>query len=449
MNTMQNSATKNWQRLIFGGLPKVRVPLILASGVYALSLIYFLAVYASTEWSNYGFTYAGLNTIDLILLIATILFWSMVLPTELDRPSSLFLLFIYVLVCLPAVILMLTLDRPTKGMYYPLLSVLVLSFGITCYFVRRFRWTEGVRCFSRRFVSSLVIFWTILLIFLVYRFNSIMSFSALDLIYDQREAGAAKNLLEGYAQTYFGYVVSTSLVAVGFFSKKMKLVLLGSIGAVVLYMISAEKAIFMYPLFIAIIYWALAVKTIFFRQFSVLLLCFSLLIVLPLPFIDKSAAAAFFAWYVGIRSIFLPGGVVVYYFDFFSANGYTFLSHVTGFNLLIDAPRVYSTDPKWPSIGYLIGDRYFGLPTMNANANFIASDGVAGFGIAGVFIAFALFAGFLIVLDRVTRGAPLSLTLPPLVPLALTLTNGSIFTSLTSFGGILFILCFSFFLKRK
>jgi hypothetical protein len=449
MITAQNLAAKKWQRLIFGGLPKVRVPLVLATGLYAFSLIYFLAVYASTEWSNYGFTYAGLNATDFIFLIATILFWSVVLPTQLDRPSSLFLFFIYVLVCFPAVILMLTLDRPTKGMYYPLLSVFVLSFGITCYFVRRFRWSEGIRCFSSKFVSSLVMFWTLLLIFLIYKFNAIMSFSALDLIYDQREAGAAKNLLEGYAQTYFGYVASTTLVAIGFFYKKKKLIVLGSVGAVVLYMIAAEKAIFMYPFFIAIIYWTLVVKTAFFRQFSFLLLCFSLLIVLPLPFIDKSAAAAFFAWYVGIRSILLPGGVVVYYFDFFSANGYTLLSHVTGFGLLIDAPRIYSSDPKWPSIGYLIGDRYFGLPAMNANANFIASDGVASFGIAGVFFAFAVFAGFLVVLDRVTRGMPLSLSLPPLVPLALTLTNGSIFTSLTSFGGIFLILCFGFFGRKN
>ena len=434
---------------MLGRTAKARILLALSSSVYAAALMYFLAVYASTEWSNYGFSYVGINAVDFLVLGITVLYWSMVLPTQLDRPSSMFLFFIYALVCLPAVILMLSLDRPSKGWYYPLLTTLVLSFGLTCHLVRRLKWAPGRRFFSNKFHASLFIFWIVLLLFLLYKFGSVMGFSTLDLIYDQREAGAAKNLVEGYAQTYFGYVVSTTLVAVGFFLGNIRLIFFGFIGAVVLYMISAEKAIFMYPFFIAVIYQILTVKTTFFRQISFLLLCFSLLILLPLPFVKDSSIAAFFAWYVGIRSIFLPGGVVVYYYDFFSANGYTFLSHVTGFSLLIDAPRVYSTDPKWPSIGYLIGDRYFGLPTMNANANFIASDGVAGFGIAGVFIAFALFAGFLIVLDRVTRGAPLSLTLPPLVPLALTLTNGSIFTSLTSFGGILFILCFRFFLKRK
>ena len=66
---------------------------------------------------------------------------------------------------------------------------------------------------------------------------------------------------------------------------------------------------------------------------------------------------------------------LVQYYDFFSSNPLTYMSHVTGFNLLIDYP--YERD-----LGKLVG-RYQYDGAINVNAGLWASDGIAAFGLFG------------------------------------------------------------------
>ena len=344
---------------------------------------------------------------------------------------------------------MVGLQAPNDSFYYPLLFSLAIGFTLACLVTRSFSWQGPPRKDAAQLLPFLVIAWLACLAILVYLFGSIMSFSGLDEIYMQREQGKAGNLFEGYVQTYFGYVFSPALLAFGLVRKNYLLVAAGFAGSVVLYMITAEKAVFMYPIFMTLLFLVLRLSEVSFLTTSFIALVFSGLLYFATVFYTDSAIASFVAWYLGIRSILFPGVFVAHYSNFFGEYGYTSATQITGVSLLIETPVSFSSDPRWPSIGLLVGEDYMGIPTMNANASFVAWDGVASFGLYGAFGSLLLFAMFLVVLDKCSRGINKSLVLPLLVPLALTLTNGSLFTAFTSFGGLFWIVCLAFLFSAR
>ena len=425
------------------------VSLFLASIVYAAALAYCLAAYAAAEFPEYGFSFGEVSVLDACVLCIVLVAWAFVLPRRIHRPSSLFLIVIYLFVCVPAAVATVGLEGPSDNFFYPLLFSLAFGLTVACLIARSFPWGGVSRKDARPVLPFLVLAWVACLAILFASFGSVMSFSGLDDIYAQREQGQASNLFEGYVQTYFGYVFSPALLAFGLVRKSYLLVIAGIVGSVVLYMITAEKAVFMYPIFMIFLFLAMSLNIGLFFTPSFIALVFSALLFFATLFYSDSAIASFVAWYLGVRSLLVPGVYLVHYSNYFGDYGYTFATHITGFNLLMDTPMNFSSHPRWPSIGHLIGEDYLGIPTLNASANFIAWDGVAAFGLSGVVVVLLFFAIFLIVLDKSSQGIDRRLMLPLLLPLALTLTNGSLFTGLTSFGGLFWILCFAFLFGRQ
>lgn len=425
------------------------ISLFISSIIYAAALVYCLAEYAAVEWPEYGFSYGGVSIFDVCVLCVALAIWAAVLPQKIHRPSSLFLIVTYLFVCVPALVAMVGLEGSSEDFYYPLLFSLTLGFALACLVTRSFSWQGLPRKDSAQLLPFFVIAWVVCLAVLVLSFGSVMSFSGLDDIYAQREQGKATNLFEGYVQTYFGYVFSPAILAFGLVRKSYFLAVTGVLGSVVLYMITAEKAVFMYPLFMISLFLVLRSRSGFFLSPSIISLSFSALLLLATLLYSDSAIASFVAWYLGVRSLLVPGTFIAHYSAFFNDFGYTLGTHITGINMLIEVPVQFASHPRWPSIGHLVGEDYLGIPTLNANASFIASDGVASFGVGGVIIIMMLFSLFLVVLDRVARGVQPSLSLVLLLPLALTLTNGSIFTALLSFGGFLFLFVFAFLFNRN
>lgn len=288
----------------------------------------------------------------------------------------------------------------------------------------------------------------ILLAFLYWRFGGVMSFVALDSIYEQRERGAAQNFVEGYAQTYSQYVLSTGLLAVGLVYRKPFAVILGLFGSVSNYMITAEKAGLMYPAFIVVLYIVLSTRLRFLRGLAFISLSLAAIVLFSVWNYQRSQIAEFSAWYLGMRTILTPGALVVHYLNFFESIGNTFFSHVRGLNFFVPPPTAFANDVRFPEIGVIIGEDYFNFPKLNANASFLASDGIASLGLLGIPIVFALLGLLLRGLDAVSRGVGKAALLI-LLPIALTLTNGSLFTVLASFGGLFWILVLRFcFLTR-
>ena len=428
-----------------------RMMIFVSSLLYAVALSYCLSSYASVEWASYGYSFKQLNAVDVACLLCVLGIWATRVPKAIIAPSSLILVVTYAVVCIPSLVVALGLNRDHQYYYYTLIVFLTFSFLICCQLVSLFSQATPVisRKHSQLFVPSVLVGWTICFALLIGTYRGTMSFVSLDNLYAQREIGAATSLFMGYVQTYYGYVFSPVLLVIGLTERRLLLVVAGIVGGLLLYSITAEKTVFLLPGLIILGHYFLSRDTIFFRSTAMLTGMLGAVVAASVFWYEQSAVAAFMAWYLGVRTLLTPGLFVSQYLDFFGETGYTFLSHVSGIGSIVPRPAVYQSESRWPSIGHIVGEQYVGFPDLNANASFLASDGIASFGVPGVLFAFLLLAVFLIVLDRAARGIDNIFCVLVLLPVAFLLTNGSLFTVSLSFGGGFWILAFYLFFSRQ
>jgi hypothetical protein len=137
------------------------------------------------------------------------------------------------------------------------------------------------------------------------------------------------------------------------------------------------------------------------------------------------------------RAIAVPGQVFTQYYDYFSQNGFTWWSNVRGINLIVPPPEALARDPKWPAIGRIVGEEYYGhlVTGVNANANAFAGDGIAAGGLIGLFVVGLFMMIWLRVLDVVSSRWSLPLVTLVMLPVALCLSNVHLTTVILSFGG--------------
>ena len=145
------------------------------------------------------------------------------------------------------------------------------------------------------------------------------------------------------------------------------------------------------------------------------------------------------------RTLATPGIFFTQYYDTFSTYGFTYGSHIKGLNLIIPVPSAYISDPYWPQLGYIVGERIQGFPGNNANANLFAGDGIATAGFVGVLIISVILAIWLVLLDRASKGWSKNFAILVLFPIGIALTNGPLFTILLSFGGLFWVFIFYFY----
>jgi hypothetical protein len=414
-------------------------------GILATVLMILLRDYASVEWWLYGFDFVPPEMGSLYELAIFILVTAAFLPSHIRSPSSLILILVYLLVIVPAGVCATGMGLLTPEQRVQFFAVLGISYVGACLLNRQpgDALSAPTRHAHHLIVPLSVVLAGILLLYLLYRYRDIMSFSSLDSLYEQREKGAADTLFDGYAQTYSQYVLSTGLVAFGLVRKNVLLVLFGILGSIANFMITAEKAGFIYPFIIIGVFFMTRARRNFFRSIHFIALSLSTILLVALTLYQDIFAAEFALWYLGIRSMMVPGAFILHYLTFFTDRGFTYFSHIRGLDILIGVPAAYHNDPRWPAIGLIIGEDYFGLDDLNANANFIASDGAASLGLLGVAIAMLGFGLLLKVFDKVSSGVGI-LSLLLLLPIGLTLTNGSLFSVLTSFGGLLWLALFYF-----
>lgn len=439
----------------FAGLSVARVlegrwVLFLASATYALAVLFCLRNYASINWWDYGYSYDGISLIEGALILAGLGTWSLLVPTSMRSASSAVLVIVYFAVCIPGLVVPLGLERGEQGAFIGAALWLVVSFALCCVVVTGLepRIGAGVRQVSGSFVPVLLVAWLVCVVWLIAEYRSIMTLVSLEAIYEQRAAGAATSRAIGYAQTYLGYVISPALLVLGLLRRNWLLIALGFAGGVVLYSITAEKNAFSFPFLICAFAFLLSRKATIFRSTTFLLLSLSVVLFPAVALSESSLVASFFAWYIGVRSLLTPGLFIAQYADFFGARGYTLWGHVTGMGLLVPRPQGL-TDDRWPSLGHIVGEQHIGKPDLNANANFVASDGIAAFGEPGIAVIFVVLALYLAALDRAASGLDRRFVVLLVLPMALTLTNVSFFTVMLSFGGLFWLLALPSVSRRR
>jgi len=419
---------------------------ILTSAIYFAAVTLMLRNYAAVEWGIYRIHFGSIGLDDLLAIIVFLALGGAFVPRSMASPSSLFLTICYLFIVIPAGVCLTGMDSGGNSVnrYYTMFFVLG-GFIIASLICKKGQENvEEGREPLPILAPFLLVCAGLLLVFLYLRFGSVMSFASLDNLYEQRERGSAQNFIEGYAQTYSQFVFSTGLVAFGLYRKNFAYLAVGLTGSIMNYAITAEKSGLMYPAFILALYLALSSgRKILSSTYFVMAALSVILFVSALTW-EQSDISDFICWYFGTRTVLTPGIFIAHYTDFFYDRGYTYFSHIRGLNFFLPIPVQYLSEVRWPSLGLIVGEDFIGFPKLNANASFVASDGIASLGQPGIVVAFLIFAAFMRALDWAGRGLSNRLLLPVLLPIALTLTNGSVLTVLTSIGGIFWILVLRF-----
>src|SRR4029079_18737998 len=139
---------------------------------------------------------------------------------------------------------------------------------------------------------------------------------------------------------------------------------------------------------------------------------------------------------VFMRTFGTPGLNTAWYQDFFLRNPLTYYSHIKGVNWFV----VY---PFHNPLGIEVGSFYSNDPTLDANAHFWATDGLAAWGLWGVLLVSVVCALVFWILDSTAKGHDLRFAALMVSFEALNLANVSIFTTLLSGGlGLLMVLLY-------
>jgi hypothetical protein len=423
----------------------VRIYFFLVISLYSSCLIFSHSTYL--VWQDYVpfFKYSGVSVEDLLALFVFLVFVSMLTPLRVTKVSDIFVWILLLFLYLP--IFIITIGSKDVLSLYDSLTFLILlcSFSLIAVpsFVMNKKREDNETGNKKILINFFYILWILLFLFLFKKYSAVMSLRGLDDIYAQRELGKADSLVYGYAQVYFGYVISVGLVALGLFYKNGVAILIGLIGCLVLYAITAERTIFILPIFVYMVH-----KLIMSERQTSWFLIFIFVSCLYFLFIgefgDYNKLTKDFGFYFLTRVVAIPGMFFTDYLNYFGEVGYTNFTHAKGFGLFFEASSALIHDPLYPELGRIIARDVYGI-NSNSNASFLATDGAAGFGLIGVLIVSVVLSIILCVINFLTKNWPLQLIVPVMAPMALTLTNGSIFTVMLSFGMLFWIAIFCFY----
>lgn len=416
--------------------------LLLSVLFYGFAISVSHRLYLSVEQAGWGFHAPSWDVYKVISMVTMLALPTLAMPARFDRASSVILLLLFTLVFVPAIVINIENFEDGLGRYGALLSA--LSFGMMLIFlsVRIFglQSSESENLLPSPRVARIIFgVWLLCCVVLIVLYKDSMNFAGLSEVYDQREKGAATSLLVGYAQLYFAYVLSPFLLAYGLTKRKFFISMIAVAGFIIMYMITAERTVFLLPVAIFGIYKIVRRRAYTINHVSVLVLGFSILTLLIALLWSSVGILDKLGFYFLTRLLAYPGVFVAQYYDLYSNLGYTYWSHVSGISSMVSAPSLIDYDRKWPMLGRILAERMFHVES-NSNASIFATDGAASLGPLGVIVISILLSIWLIMLDRVSRKWDRRFVLPLFLPIAFALVNVSFFTMLTSFGGLFWIL---------
>ena len=423
-----------------------RLMMIAAGLLYAWILHFAHGGFLNAAWGYYGFLYRDPTSLEAVLIALAVVLGSAVVPKFVWRPSSAVLLLLFVVVYVPTVVITPCLGEWWLQEYGAALLSLCLSFSVACIAVNQQRivWPASASLPDPAFAASLLIVWMLACAALLYNYASIMTFAGLEAVYEQRAVGTSTSLGLGYLQTYFSTVLSPALLALGLVNRRNGFAVLGTLGCLLMYAITAQRTVFLLPLVIIVFHSIQRSRAPFLKASALPVVAVALAVLVAALFYSENEVAALLSTYLVFRTLAIPGLTFSQYWDVFSLEGFTYWSHVRGVEFLVEPPRSLAADPSWPGLGYIIGDRLYANPANNVNANLFSGDGVAAAGALGVLLIGLLLAIWLVLLDRSSARWSRQFALLVTLPIGLSLTNGHFTTTLLSFGGLFWLVIFYF-----
>ena len=414
-----------------------RLLLIMGALLYVLSLnwAYIDVIVPRYEYMGFIANSVQPSYVSLAWLLAAVP--SLWMPVRLQRPSQVIYWLLYVIVFVPAILIPLyTLTSDIKQWFLRSLSLV----GAVAMLAIMYRITP-VRI--PVVPQSRVVFWLSLIVFTIVSYGYAIGVFGADCklvslwdVYAVRTEYKAtlehSSGIIAYLISWQGNVINPFLISYGLTHRLPVLLSLGMAGQFFLYSITGFKSVLSSGVLVLALYIALRNRGNSFGLYVIwgvtTLVLLSTLMRIGLQREEMSSLL--------LQRVFaVPGLLTGYYFEFFSEHQ----------KAMLGDSRLRFLFPSYPydlSLPNLVGEVYFGRPSMSANANLWA-DAYANFGFWGVF-GFTFALGFLFwFLDSLARGRdPRIVSLVQGMP-GFTLANASLMTSIFTHGiGFLVLMVF-------
>lgn len=367
------------------------------------------------------------------------------MPIKLNRPSQLIYWVLYLTVFIPSMFVPLYVGLQDAPEVASLMVTLLAGFAIAgvsyCLPLLRFH-PPAISQRAYKWAFSCVVAGLMLWVLGVFHGNfRIVSFAD---VYDLRSA--ADDLMEGssvhYAVMWLSAVIGPFLMASGIVSKRIYMFLAGVFVQVFVYSAMGAKSVIVSIIVVPVLAFIMRDRGASFGlkfTWTCALLTFAL-------YLGRSVGGpdSLFFWLfslVFMRTFGNGGLTTAWYHDFFLRHPPTYYSHIKGVSWFVAYPY---NNP----LGIEVGSFYSGDPTLDANAHFWATDGLAAWGLWGVLAASVVCVLVFWILDSTAKGHDLRLTAPMVSFAALNLANISLFTSLLS-GGLGLLILFLYFAPRR
>lgn len=238
----------------------------------------------------------------------------------------------------------------------------------------------------------------------------------------------------GYIFNWMSYIINPVLFILFFKKKRWLLTVPVIIMQFILFSITGLKT-YIFALPFALILYLIMSKKNPFKWLALGITSFVLLGVTSYYFIGD-------LWILDLstrRTLFVPGQIYFYYYDFFSQNSPTFLSQHHFFSFISDYP--YSLKP-----GNLIGQLYFGSPEANATTG-VVGDAYMNFGFPWMLLWGGALALILKLVNMCARGLDIRIAAAAVGMISLILSESALLTTLLTHG--LWLACLVLYLLPR
>lgn len=271
----------------------------------------------------------------------------------------------------------------------------------------------------------LLVFTLFIIAVLFIEFRDTYSFVSFEDVYSQREKGSNSSVIGGYFTLWLTYFIGPVLVAIGLVNKNKKILIFGTLSVIFVYGINASKIALFIPFLIIFLYY---IKKRGKDVFKALTAVFSSLCLiaywLPAQYFMISAV-------ILMRTFGISGLLTYQYNEFFKVNPYTYYSHINIVNFITN------NYPYDQDLGFVVSS-YFFESDNNANANFLATDGIASLGMLGVIIISIIIGLYMLYTKSLVDSKNSLLVGLVFISFSFIILNVGLFTSLLS-GGFLFL----------
>jgi len=418
--------------------PAALVTVYICTVVYCCGIIYAYEK-LSHFWHYFGFYYNIKGHSVIYAFSITAAMPSVLLSKRVSTLADFSAWILYFIIFLPCALVPVMQNASIeKSLPTHLLLLISSVVFILCCRVQIIN-VRAPRISSRNFWIFYLALYAIFLIPVLVTFQGSLNLVSFDDVYDQRYFGASQsNVFTSYAVPILSDAMNPFLIAAGLATRRRAMVFAGAASQLLLFATFAMRSTILSPILIVGAWHLFSSK----GELSGARLAGALagVVIAFLPLMvnyDNDGLHGAVATLLYMRTLLISGVTFGVYDTFFSIYPNTFLSHMFLGRLFSDYP--YGELQIGQVVGQFLAPST-GMYSVNYNAHFLATDGLAGFGRAGIIPAAAILGLVLSGLGQFLASERTRMAAAASVPFLINLANVSLFTSLLTGGGALLTL---------